>query len=486
MFIKDINLKLNIAGGFAALLLLSIAIAFIVTNGMNKVIESINNADDVNRLVKYIEQARIEEKNYIMSGDDKFIKTSNEILEKMYLQVIHTKDTLHETPFIRQMDSILAAIKRYKNALALFVEIYERKKGHHTRSEGSLITIDSHILSALSEFEGSLQNNSVMNDAAIKRLFEGINDDELVNASKELITQAVAAEKICFYTRGFLKGRMLNHITFANNIMFYGAIIIILLGVSVAYFIINLITSRQKHQLIQFTDTEKLASIGRLSAGVAHEVNNPLADASLNIELLKDDFLNKEIGIEFTRKLEAIERDIDRVSSITKELLQFSRTTVTEFRPVDINIIIESALLLLKNKLKYIKITKKLQSIPEINGDPIRLEQVLLNIINNAAESLRDNGEINISSRYNKRGYIIIDIADNGCGIKVEYRSRIFDPFFTTKEVGHGTGLGLSIAYGIVSQHKGTISFVSNENIGTRMTIKLLVDKRHYDKGLGN
>jgi signal transduction histidine kinase len=100
---------------------------------------------------------------------------------------------------------------------------------------------------------------------------------------------------------------------------------------------------------------------------------------------------------------------------------------------------------------------------------------VIINILNNAAESLGEDGEINIVSTYN-RGHIKIEIADNGCGIAVEDRSKIFDPFFTTKEVGHGTGLGLSIAYGIVSQHKGIISFISNKNIGTRMIIKLPVE----------
>jgi signal transduction histidine kinase len=264
---------------------------------------------------------------------------------------------------------------------------------------------------------------------------------------------------------------ILNQIALTNSIIYYSTITIILFSIFTAYFIIHVITSKQKLELNHISETEKLVSIGRLSAGVAHEVNNPLADASLNIEMLKDDLLHNRIDETFIKKLEAIEHDIDRVSAITKELLQFSRSSESHFKSVDINNLIKSALLLLRNKLQYIKIITNLEELPEINGDPIKLEQVLLNILNNAAESVSEDGEIKIESVYYK-GQITIEIADNGCGISHANKARIFDPFFTTKEVGKGTGLGLSIAYGIVTQHKGAISCISKKNFGTKMIIK--------------
>ncbi|MBF0540821.1 MAG: hypothetical protein HQK91_05160 [Nitrospirae bacterium] len=472
MFIKVLNIKINIVIGFAALLMLSITIAFIVTNGMKKVTQSVNNADDVNRLVKYIEHARIEEKNYIISGDIEFIKTVLNILNQMENQVVETKERSSSTNYINQMDSIIDAVKKYKMACTKFAEIYDKQK-----------SFDTIFPRAIIEFERKKSTEKI-DDNNAKELCDNLHNEELCNASIELITQAGVLETICLDTRRLLKASMLSQIALANNIIFYGTIIIILFGIIAAYFIIYLITSRQQQQLNHVSDTEKLVSIGRLSAGVAHEVNNPLADASLNIEMLKDDLLNNKIDAEFTHKLETIERDLDRVSSITKELLQFSRSSESEFKAIDINNLIESALLLLKNKLQYVHVSKKLHSLPEINGDPIKLEQVLLNIINNAAESLGKDGEIQIISTYN-RGQIKIEIADNGCGIPVENRSKIFDPFFTTKEVGKGTGLGLSIAYGIVSQHKGIISFISNENIGTRMIIKLPVEIKKDEEPSG-
>lgn len=483
MFNKVLNLKIlkgeipNIIGGFAVMLLLSIIIAFVITNSMSQVAESVNNADSINRLIKYIEHARIEEKNYIMSGDKEFIKTALEILTQMEGLARQTRSI--STDYIKQKDSIIDATTRYKKAMTAFIEFYERKKSSNgldpLKGQDPLAYPFETILAhAITEFEGII-NIGKEDDRHTEEIFEKLQDVELSNASKELITKAVAAEKICADTRALLKASMLSQIAKSNNIIFYGTIIIILFGISAGYVIITLITSRQKQQLNHVTDTEKFVSIGRLSAGVAHEINNPLADASLNIEMLKDDLLKNKIDTEFTNKLEAIERDIDRVSSITKELLQFSRSSESEFKPVDINSLIDSALLLLKNKLKDVKVSKKFHSIPEINGDRIKLEQVIINILNNAAESLGEDGEINIVSTYN-RGHIKIEIADNGCGIAVEDRSKIFDPFFTTKEVGHGTGLGLSIAYGIVSQHKGIISFISNKNIGTRMIIKLPVE----------
>lgn len=238
--------------------------------------------------------------------------------------------------------------------------------------------------------------------------------------------------------------------------------------------IIRDITKRKETEQALF-QSEKLASIGQLAAGVAHEINNPLANASLSVQrLLKKKFREIIDNETIFGILDSIKADIDRVSNIAKELLYFSRKRETLFELMNINEVIQKTLIF-TGYIKKGAITLELQEVPVILGDPIKLQQVLLNILNNSYESLTDYGEITLSTSVNT-GSVVVEISDNGCGISEEHLTRVFDPFFTTKEVGEGTGLGLSISYGIIKQHKGIISIMSTQGKGTTVTIKLPVD----------
>jgi signal transduction histidine kinase len=238
------------------------------------------------------------------------------------------------------------------------------------------------------------------------------------------------------------------------------------------------IETRKKleNHLKLLAQSEKLASIGQLAAGIAHEINNPLTNASLSIQTLKGRLKHNSEDKDFIQKLDAVERNVDRASIIAKELLQFSRERETELIPVNINKTIAGALTLLSHPLKNISVHHNMSEAPEIMGDPRKLEQVFINILNNAVEAIRGEGSISINTMHDD-GLVTIEITDTGQGIGEEVLSRVFDPFFTTKEVGAGTGLGLSICYGIISQHNGAIEISSVPQKGTTVTIKLPVQK---------
>jgi two-component system, NtrC family, sensor kinase len=261
-------------------------------------------------------------------------------------------------------------------------------------------------------------------------------------------------------------------------------------GVSVflfSYFIIKALNifdietrlkiEQQTRLLVQ---TEKLSSLGQLAAGIAHEINNPLTNASLGIQTLKARLKSNEELHQTVEKLDAIERNIDRASVIAQELLQFARQREAEFVPLNINSIISSTLTLLGYKLTNINLKQDLVPVPEVMGDRGKLEQVLINVLSNSLEAMPEGGSIFISSSQ-INSLIEVRVTDTGMGITAESLSRVFDPFFTTKEIGSGTGLGLSICYGIIKQHHGHIELSSVVGRGTTTTIKIPT-REQYEK----
>lgn len=222
----------------------------------------------------------------------------------------------------------------------------------------------------------------------------------------------------------------------------------------------------------QLFRSEKLASLGKLAAGVAHEINNPLTGILTNSSLLLEDLPPDDPKRE---DVEVMVHETIRCREIVKRLLDFARQTKPQKRMASINSLIENIILLVRNQTTFrnILIEKQLEAeIPELLVDPDQIQQVFVNIILNAAEAMTKGGVLSIrSSRPADAAHVVIAIADTGPGIREEVRERIFDPFFTTKE--HGTGLGLSISYGIVEQHGGTISVESVIGKGSTFLIQL-------------
>jgi two-component system, NtrC family, sensor kinase len=210
----------------------------------------------------------------------------------------------------------------------------------------------------------------------------------------------------------------------------------------------------------QMVNTEKLASLGLLAAGVAHEINNPLA-----VILGYCDYLLQKIpeGDKTHKILEKIDKQGNHCKKIVENLLSFSRYTEHSDTISEINANLENVLAVVENNLmiKKVHLEKFLEAnLPRVQADPVKLQQVFLNLINNAMAAMPGGGTLSVVSRWDvPNNKIEVIISDSGSGIQKEDRGRIFDPFFTTKKVGEGTGLGLTVSYGIIQHYQGTINF---------------------------
>ncbi|RJQ84819.1 MAG: hybrid sensor histidine kinase/response regulator [Desulfobacteraceae bacterium] len=276
----------------------------------------------------------------------------------------------------------------------------------------------------------------------------------------------------------------------------------------------------------QMLQSEKMASIGQLAAGVAHEINNPTGFVSSNLKSLSDyqkdmalligkyrDLLDclqarpeNDLRIlheikERVDGLKSFEQQIDidylladtvdlindcregtdRIKKIVMDLKDFAHPGDDRIQSTDINKGLESTLNVVHNELKYkASVVKDFAAIPLVRGYPQQLNQVFMNILVNAAHAIEKKGEITVKTRA-EDGNVVISITDTGCGIPEENISKIFDPFFTTKDVGKGTGLGMNIAYNIVQKHKGSIEVNSQIGKGTTMTVRIPAEPQGQD-----
>ena len=253
---------------------------------------------------------------------------------------------------------------------------------------------------------------------------------------------------------------------------------------------------------------EKMASIGQLAAGVAHEINNPIGFISSNLTTFReyvDDLrsyvrdiekgaasrgkkmrellagLNKQYDIDFILDdtddlINESKEGAERIRHIVQNLRNFSRIDDEGWQQADINELIDSTLNIVWNELKYkAEVRKNYGELRQIYCNAQELNQVFMNILINGAQAIEEQGVITISTRQN--GDVVkVSISDTGCGINQDHLSRLFDPFFTTKEAGKGTGLGLSISYDIVKKHKGHIEVDSEVGKGTTFLVYLPVD----------
>lgn len=241
------------------------------------------------------------------------------------------------------------------------------------------------------------------------------------------------------------------------------------------------ITDRKKMEETSY-HTEKLASMGTLSAGVAHEINNPLAIILGFADLLLE---KTERGTRQYEILQKIETQGLKAKRVVENLLSFARYSGHKEEPMDINKGIELVLSVVENTLLLNKISPTLNlqdGLPLVKGCEEELQQVFFNIITNAVSAMNKGGILTISTR-GLGNEVEIRFADTGCGIKKEHRNRVFDPLFTTKKIGEGTGLGLSVSYGIIMKYGGTISFETktedeSEETGTTFIITLSAIKK--------
>ncbi|MDY6854530.1 MAG: PAS domain S-box protein [Thermodesulfobacteriota bacterium] len=234
---------------------------------------------------------------------------------------------------------------------------------------------------------------------------------------------------------------------------------------------------------LQLLQSEKMSSLGKLAAGVAHEINNPLGGilifSNLLIEEMSEDDYRRE-------DLKRIAEEATRCKEIVKSLLEFARQTGSKMELVDINKAINDGLFFLENQVIFhnIMIEKDLDThLPLIEGNSSQIKQVFMNIMVNAAEAMEGRGTLDVRTTFqSKNDSVLIEFSDTGAGIPVENISRIFDPFFTTKEIGRGTGLGLSLSYGVIEEHNGKIDVKSKIDGGTSFIIELPI--KHKDRAV--
>jgi PAS domain S-box-containing protein len=229
----------------------------------------------------------------------------------------------------------------------------------------------------------------------------------------------------------------------------------------------------------QLVQAEKIASLGRMAAGVAHEINNPLAGILIYAELLARE-LEKDAPIR--ENVEVIINQTMRCQQIVNRLLDFSRQSLGQNRLFNLNEVLRACVELVSHQAYFhnIKIVQQLDpALPQIIGDPGQLQQVFTNLLLNAADAMSGSGTITLSSRPTRRGDgVVLQFADTGCGISPEIRDKIFEPFFTTKPPGKGTGLGLSIVYGVIQRHGGAITADSAPGCGTTFTVTLPLESQ--------
>ena len=229
---------------------------------------------------------------------------------------------------------------------------------------------------------------------------------------------------------------------------------------------INELNQRSK-QLVQ---AQKLASLGRLTSGVAHELNNPLNNISTSIQILIEEL--EEVDLEYKKELlTGAEKEVERGKEIVRSLLEFARERTLNLKQVNFKDLVESAIKYVKSEIPD-NVRLKLEIPDNIQATVgLRIRSVIINLITNAIHAMKDGGEITINAKneFDRKGFSF-QVSDTGEGIPQNIITKIFDPFFTTKEVGKGSGLGLSIIYGIMEQHSGNISVSSEVGKGTTFT----------------
>ncbi len=238
-----------------------------------------------------------------------------------------------------------------------------------------------------------------------------------------------------------------------------------------------------QQQLIQ---SEKMASVGQLAAGVAHEINNPLGTILLYSHMILEKLAERDGRRE---ELETIAKEATRCRDIVRGLLDFARQRKLQIENIELNKILEEVMSLAVKQPSFrnVRVVKILDpSLPFMSGDPVQLKEVFSNIVSNAGEAMPGGGELTLISRIHRGGDSIeVTIRDTGQGVSPENLNKIFMPFFTTKKIGQGTGLGLAIAYGIVKMHRGSIEVESKQGEGTTFLVRLPAgSSQKRDEGL--
>lgn len=236
--------------------------------------------------------------------------------------------------------------------------------------------------------------------------------------------------------------------------------------------------AKRKEIEVRALTQDKLASLGEIATGVAHEINQPLSYIKIILQSTLQNLLKEEQDVEeLTEDFQESLRQVGKITNIISHLRTFGRSDVTSFSPVSLSAVLDDTMILMKERLRVKNITMDIDisdNFPMVLGNHIKLEQVFLNLIQNSMDALelQGRGDIKLSAKIDGI-HALINFSDTGAGVDEEHQERIFEPFFTTKESDKGTGIGLSIVYGIIQEHQGTINYEQVRKKGAVFNIKL-------------
>jgi PAS domain S-box-containing protein len=343
------------------------------------------------------------------------------------------------------------------------------------RSRDALILTDSNgkimeINRAGVEILGYRTKESLLSLTSVMALFK--DPEELYQFQKRAFGEGVVTE---------FEARLVGGENRSFDALITSNVILDLVGRITGYVIIIRDITKLKEAREQVLRAEKLASLGKLAATVAHEINNPLAAVltytRLMMKLMNRGRFTQERLEDIARYLSIMESETARCGEIAKNLLAFSRQSKITMETSGIKDIIEKTVALISHDLdmKNIQLIKEIEpNLPKIKCSPRHIQQALLNLLSNASEAMPHGGSLTVRAKHSKgNGFVEADICDTGCGIPEEDLKNIFEPFFTTKEEGKGVGLGLSVVHGIITRHNGSIEVESDLQKGTVFRVRL-------------
>ncbi len=477
--------------GFTTLIILIAIIGSIALINLNKInlvchhiIEQAMMVNYSNQIEISILECRRAEKNFWLRQEDKYIKQVEKQVERLKKNIILIKETAAED-LDNQLDEIHILVDEYYAEFLKSAALF--KSG---LKEEEVLSANNRFVIISRQLQGLIP--PVVKEIRTRMEQEvKIAEETQTRADRIIIMGIIAAVISGFLIAFFISRNIAKSVDAFMQTMqkieegdLYARIGVKSrdeLGVLGDYFnkILDKIDSVKNAQLRlqqHVANAEKLASLGRLSAGIAHELNNPLTGILTSGHILLKNMPEESLQRE---DAEIIVKETTRCRKIIKEFLNFARQSKPEMKLSDINKIIEESLSLVKNRVLScnIQIIKELSLLPLVLVDADQIHQVFINILLNAQEAMPDAGSLTISSHH-QHSFIEIKFIDTGCGIAQENMNRLFDPFFTTKEMG--TGLGLAVSYGIIEKHQGRIAIESIAGEGTTVIIRLPVSKEAY------
>lgn len=471
-----ISIRRKIALSFSFFILISGVIWFLTYYNyylIGQKLQVIQLKDDV---FNTILEARRYEKNYFLYGHKKNVEQALSYVGQAEAKLLKIVRDYKKYTLTKNLDERLDDLVKYKNSLAVLLDIY--------KEDGSLKT-DEDVSEDFSSHQAKIRDLG----SKITRDIEHIVNKErryiqqLAEKSRiYLIVALIAISILSIITALFLAfnvNRPLRSIEDAIHKVAkgdYTNVPTISTGdefESLVTSLNNMISklNKRSEELIQ---TKKLASLGTLTSGVAHELNNPLNNISTSCQILLEEL--EDDNLEYKRGLLMdTEKQIERARDIVKALLEFSRVGSFSLKTVSFRDLVDKTIKLIKGELSAntslkVEVPEDLQACI----DPRRIQQAMLNLILNGMQAMEDGGELTIRAWEERdKGELYFRVQDTGKGIPQENLSKIFDPFFSTSDVGKGTGLGLSVTHGIIEQHQGRIEVASELGKGTTFTVVL-------------